>query len=722
MKRKLLCALAVVMLLCIAHSWALASDDVTLSWSQAAATCEISDAYYCTAGGAQAFIAGGLTRIPVGADVYVTLTPLDGQSALSSAYVVFDGAMMPLEPGSNGTFHFVMQECKSGQATIVAECGAMHAITYADGFTEAGDDGLWQGEDGALRVQSAAGGALSQASSGDSVLICVLPDDEYALQKDSLRAVTASNVEIMPERNESGDYCFTMPDEPVTISAEFVTAAMVSLPDGVECVVSGEYAYQNPPRALPGSEVELTISPSQPNTRIRFGSQGIQPADTGITQYVNEQDGVTGAFTVSLTMPEGGAAVLADVGALCRIESDSSIRVYYAADRAREISACCEGDEMYAVVDVPSGYGLVDDKLTVTSSGNEISVLQRNRGGDSSAVDISLTAPACNIELSANLRPLHSITSVQAHGLGIMRTYPAGSAAEGSTVTIALTPVEGWQVRDGSLEICAPGTRTVVAEAQDGAFIMPECDCEISVEFEPVPSQVNLIESACFTLNADYALSVAGAQGMQVTDGAPAGAIVNVYAKSVSGCTPEGIYLKDGESGETRKLSDDCQAEFVMPAHCVTVYALCSDGSHVSPLASASDDVQTADEPAFPYEAQINTEDRGLRLRKDSSADADVVGAYASGTRVTVERLSDDGQWAYVTVHEDSERGWMKAEYIERVSDDTTAPAAQTASPSESEDISITITLPEIRVHRPYIVEKTVTRDEGYVFKHIMLL
>lgn len=159
-----------------------------------------------------------------------------------------------------------------------------------------------------------------------------------------------------------------------------------------------------------------------------------------------------------------------------------------------------------------------------------------------------------------------------------------------------------------------------------------------------------------------------------------------------------------------------------MPAHRVTVYALCSDGSHVSPLASASDDVQTADEPAFPYEAQINTEDRGLRLRKDSSAGADVVGAYASGTRVTVERLSDDGQWAYVTVHEDSERGWMKAEYIERVSDDTTAPAAQTASPSESEDISITITLPEIRVHRPYIVEKTVTRDEGYVFKHIILL
>ena len=99
MKRKLLCALAAVMLLCIAHSWALASDDVTLSWSQAAATCEISDAYYCTAGGAQAFIAGGLTRIPVGADVYVTLTPLDGQSALSSAYVVFDGEMMPLEPG-----------------------------------------------------------------------------------------------------------------------------------------------------------------------------------------------------------------------------------------------------------------------------------------------------------------------------------------------------------------------------------------------------------------------------------------------------------------------------------------------------------------------------------------------------------------------------------------------------------------------------------------------
>ena len=114
-----------------------------------------------------------------------------------------------------------------------------------------------------------------------------------------------------------------------------------------------------------------------------------------------------------------------------------------------------------------------------------------------------------------------------------------------------------------------------------------------------------------------------------------------------------------------------------MPAHCVIVYAPVFDGSHASPLASASDDVQDRQmNPLSHTKPGINTEDRGLRLRKDSSADADVVGAYASGTRVTVERLSDDGRGAYVTVHEDGERGWMKAEYIERVSDDTTAPAA----------------------------------------------
>lgn len=166
--------------------------------------------------------------------------------------------------------------------------------------------------------------------------------------------------------------------------------------------------------------------------------------------------------------------------------------------------------------------------------------------------------------------------------------------------------------------------------------------------------------------------------------------------------------MYDVQTGETQALANGCQAAFVMPAHDVEIYAVCADKSH-SQLSDSSTEA-LPDAYTFPYEAEISTEERGLRLRKASATDAEVVGAYSSGTRVTVERLSDDGEWAYVRVADDGERGWMKAEYISPV------------APEIDNSISITITLPDIRVHRPFAVEKTAAQDEGYVFKHIILL
>ena len=103
-------------------------------------------------------------------------------------------------------------------------------------------------------------------------------------------------------------------------------------------------------------------------------------------------------------------------------------------------------------------------------------------------------------------------------------------------------------------------------------------------------------------------------------------------------------------------------------------------------------------------------------MREDCNADAKVVDKYESGTMVTVEKLSDDGLWAYVTVEEDGKSGWMSYEYLvpeEGNSSDTLS--------NSDEEITLTITLPEIRILRPYLTEKTVN-DDGYVFKHILLL
>ncbi len=741
MKRKLLIALTAFVLLSIACLTAFAAGEVTLSWTQAAATCSVSDAYYCTADGATAFIAGGLTSIPTGADVYITLKPLDAENSLGSVSVSYDGETAPLDNTEGDIYHFVMPDIDSGSAEIIVECGKMYAISFSDGFT-LGDDGCYTNGLGKLSTQNSSGVNAYQALAGDTVTLQVQPGDEYALGADSLFVTTASDQQIALSKDADGAYTFVMPEEPVTIAAEFMEAAPINIPDGVDCIITGDYAYQDPPRALVGSSVELKVSPSGTDMRIRKGSQGIMPIQTGRAEYLSEQD-ETGAFIVSLTMPEGGVDVLAEVGRLCRIECASGVKVY-ASDRSTEVTNCCEGEELYVDVDIPDGYGLVNGKLTVTRDGQTISAIQHSLGGyDASDSTILLTAPAGDIRLDAEVGMLYSLGNVQTHGMGVVRTYPSTSAAAGSTVTVALMPSEGWQVKEGTLEVCVSGSHTKAASVQGNTFIMPENDCEISVEFEAVPCNVEILESSCFTLKAEYVLSADATTGTDVTGGVPAGALVNVYVLSDSDCVPDSIYLYDEESGEEQELSGTSQASFVMPAHNVKVYAVCSDQSHARPTIEQSTEVQvkptaepteqpqptqqptaeptTQPEQEFPYTATVKTEERSLRMRKDCNADAKVVDKYESGTKVTVEKLSDDGLWAYVTVEEDGKSGWMSYEYLVPEEDSSDSTESSDTLSSSDEEIKLTITLPEIRILRPYLIEKTVS-DDGYVFKHILLL
>ena len=84
---------------------------------------------------------------------------------------------------------------------------------------------------------------------------------------------------------------------------------------------------------------------------------------------------------------------------------------------------------------------------------------------------------------------------------------------------------------------------------------------------------------------------------------------------------------------------------------------------------------------------------------------------YASGTRVMVEELSVDGEWARVTVDADGKSGWMKAQYL---LPDASLPDTP---------ILISVTLPQLRITRPYLVEQEHANENGaLVFKHIVLL
>ena len=715
MKQKLLHALATAVLLILMQTAALCAGEGTVSWTQAAAVCYVSDAHYYTADGQTAFVAGGLTAVPEGTRVYLTLSPrADGDAPmrlLTDAYMDFGDAWEPLEPvgepgqDGGGEFSFTM---RPGTAQLVVSCAPLYAVDCAAAQVEG---------QGGVTVLDAQDRPTLQAAEGETLTLCVQPGAEYALGEDTL-AVTDGAGESVPLVCEMGGrYRFVMPAGAVSVSAEFAPAAPIVLPSGVMCELSGEYAYDEPLRALPGSEVALTVSPIAEDERIRRGTQALEADGASLTADDWDVDEQTGGFTCSVTMPESELTVRAEVGKLCRIETEGAVHVL-ADDMATPISTCCEGDTVYAQVKLPDGYSLRDGLLDI-EAGETAPSQRRLESDDPSEARICITAPAGSMTIRPVLGALHSIRNLQPQGLGVIQTYPAGSVPSGSTVTVALLPAEGWRAREDSTSICAAGSHVEVARAENGCFVMPSCDCEISAVFEPVPFGVELPGDGCFELAASYTLSASGAVDFPAGSGVPAGALVRVAAQARAGCTVQGMYMAEG-GGEPQLIGEGAQASFVMPDADVAVYALCADGSHALPelavrISAARESAQTVTDALsadrLPCGASVVTEERNLRLRALSDAQSEIVDTYASGTRVTVEELSADGEWARVTVDADGKSGWMKAQYL---LPDAELPDAQ---------ILISVTLPQLRITRPYLVEQEHANENGaLVFKHIVLL
>lgn len=715
MKQKLLHALATAVLLILMQTAALCAGEGTVSWTQAAAVCYVSDAHYYTADGQTAFVAGGLTAVPEGTRVYLTLSPRAGGDApmrlLTDAYMDFGDAWEPLEPvgepgqDGGGEFSFTM---RPGTAQLVVSCAPLYAVDCAAAQVEG---------QGGVTVLDAQDRPTLQGAEGETLTLCVQPGAEYALGEGTL-AVTDGAGESVPLVCEMGGrYRFVMPAGAVSVSAEFAPAAPIVLPSGVMCELSGEYAYDEPLRALPGSEVALTVSPIAEDERIRRGTQALEADGASLTADDWDVDEQTGGFTCSVTMPESELTVRAEVGKLCRIETEGAVHVL-ADDMATPISTCCEGDTVYAQVKLPDGYSLRDGLLDI-EAGETAPSQRRLESDDPSEARICITAPAGSMTIRPVLGALHSIRNLQPQGLGVIQTYPAGSVPSGSTVTVALLPAEGWRAREDSTSICAAGSHVEVARAENGCFVMPSCDCEISAVFEPVPFGVELPGDGCFELAASYTLSASGAVDFPAGSGVPAGALVRVAAQARAGCTVQGMYMAEG-GGEPQLIGEGAQASFVMPDADVAVYALCADGSHALPelavrISAARESAQTVTDALsadrLPCGASVVTEERNLRLRALSDAQSEIVDTYASGTRVTVEELSADGEWARVTVDADGKSGWMKAQYL---LPDAELPDAQ---------ILISVTLPQLRITRPYLVEQEHANENGaLVFKHIVLL
>lgn len=126
MKRKLtaIAAMLLMNIFCICTG---AAGTGTLSWSDSAALCSVSDVYYIAASGEKAFVAGQLTRIPAGARVYMTIRPEAMRRLAEPCLAEFDDgtsqelvrAGLPDPENGGGIFSMCM---RVGDARLRLDC------------------------------------------------------------------------------------------------------------------------------------------------------------------------------------------------------------------------------------------------------------------------------------------------------------------------------------------------------------------------------------------------------------------------------------------------------------------------------------------------------------------------------------------------------------------------------------------------------------------------
>lgn len=694
-----------------------ASGRGIISWTQATNVCSVSDAYYMTEDGRKAFVAGGLTAVPAGAEVYMTISPVAEEGApmrlAADGHMDFgDGQTVPLEcvelsssDTGAGLYRFVMPE-REGDSVAQLVLTSVRVYSISMEGTPVG---------GALSTADTAGEAAVCAAEGEPVIIQAQPDAQHVLSGATL-SVTAADGEAVAVRRTSEGLEFSMPAGDVSIAAEFAEAAAIELTDGLECIAYGDAVAAAPLRAMPGSEVTLTVTPVGENMRISSGSVRVTADGAPVECVINETDGESGAFICAFTMPEGAVQLKANVGESYRARYEADIKLLRADGTAA--TAYCAGDELYVTVRVPDGMGLVDDRLTIACDSGY--VLQKVVAREGGSITFMITAPADDMAVSADARALRRVTYTQPQGLGVIQTYPACQAAAGSRVTVALLPAQGWRVKDGSLRICSTGSHIETATVQAGSFIMPDSDCEISAVFEPELFEAKLDGGECFALHASYSMSALGAVEAPVESGVPCGALVSVRADATDGCRAQAIYMQPlaAESVQPVQVGQGGQAAFVMPAHAVVLFAACENAEHVHPLMAAtgaaqSEDPAQTDDDGMPYAATVTADN--LRLRAEPDTVSEVVGTYSTGERLTVNALSEDGEWVGVTIDGDGSTGWMKLEFVER--------AAAQLPEGETPALNITILIPAIE---PQVVGAIEQREENsngrYQFRHILFL
>jgi hypothetical protein len=155
-------------------------------------------------------------------------------------------------------------------------------------------------------------------------------------------------------------------------------------------------------------------------------------------------------------------------------------------------TSAAAGDTITLAVNAEGGYKLTDDSLQVTKSGGEnITVTPVTD------TTYTFTMPAADVNVTAEFKELpegtYSISAGTMTG-GTVGRSPA-SAAENATVTLTVTPYEGFQYTDDSLSVTYGENQTITPTAGANntfTFTMPAANVTVTATFTAISYTISI--------------------------------------------------------------------------------------------------------------------------------------------------------------------------------------------------------------------------------------
>ena len=536
-------------------------------------------------------VAADVQKAASGDTVTLTVTPDEGYALESLSVADAENRVVELAVEENGTYTFIMP---ASNVTVTATFTRIYTVTVLD------------------TLHGTVTSDKATARPGQTVVITVTPDTCYRL--DALTVTDADNNPV----TVSANYTFTMPASDVTVSSVFKaidytitvnapTHATVTVPetahygDTVPLTVTTDAGYPLTSVTVTdedGNEIPVTDgSFTMPASNVTVT---VQVAATDYTLTV--PPAVNGSVSASKSVANAGDEITLTVEPAEGYVLDR-IYVYdfvyhsiplnedntFTMPAANVLVLAYFKLAPYTVTIAPTEHGTVTADKTAAKAGERVNLtvtpdadwqiasltVTDAEGNEVDLVNGHFTMPASSVTVTAVFEEVMHTVTVSDTVNGTVTADPT-SAHTGDTVTLTVTPDEGWEL--DTLTVTYGENQTV--DVTNNQFTMPASDVTVTATFKLIDFTVTVAAYENGTVTADP------------TENLHLGDTVTLTVTPDAGYALDALLVKDAGNNEIAVEHD----QFTMPASNVTVTATFKAIDYTVTVAETVNGTVTADQ------------------------------------------------------------------------------------------------------------------------------